>query len=73
MERVVYSGRSASFHISMDDNKVEVTCKNCSATFVAFLRGMAAQNIKVTCPHCGAIQDYVPEQKDDSSVAPLSK
>jgi len=55
----------------MNDKTVEVSCKNCSATFVAFLRGMAAQNAKVTCPHCGAIQGYVPERKDDSSTAPL--
>ena len=37
----------------MNDQKVDLTCKNCGQAFSTFLSEMAEHNGKVTCPNCG--------------------
>ncbi|MGE5726480.1 MAG: MJ0042-type zinc finger domain-containing protein [Acidobacteriota bacterium] len=39
------------------NERVDVVCPRCGATFTAFLKQMAAQNQKVVCPKCGGEQD----------------
>jgi len=43
---------------NMDDEKIELMCKGCSGTFLAFLREMAEHNGKITCPQCGNVHEY---------------
>jgi hypothetical protein len=42
---------------TMDEQSVDVLCKNCGTAFTAFLQQMADHNQKVTCPCCGATGD----------------
>jgi ribosomal protein S27AE len=39
--------------MSEPDARIDVQCKNCGATFSAFLQHMADHNQKVVCPKCG--------------------
>jgi predicted Zn finger-like uncharacterized protein len=45
--------------MSQSEAKAEVVCKNCGATFSAFLEQMAEHNQKVVCPKCGTAHAYV--------------
>jgi len=42
----------------MEDQKVELTCKDCGEAFKAFLSEMAEHNGKVTCPRSGEVNEY---------------
>jgi Zn finger protein HypA/HybF involved in hydrogenase expression len=37
----------------MEDEEVELQCKDCGQVFSAFLRKIAEHNGKITCPGCG--------------------
>jgi predicted Zn finger-like uncharacterized protein len=42
------------------NEKVDVVCPACAATFSAFLKQMATHNQKIVCPKCGQVQDCSP-------------
>jgi len=39
------------------NDKVDVVCPGCGATFSAFLKQMATHNQKIVCPKCGQGQN----------------
>jgi len=41
-----------------DDDQIELSCKDCSGTFLTFLREIAEHNGKITCPQCGNPHEY---------------
>jgi predicted Zn finger-like uncharacterized protein len=44
--------------MSAANEQRELTCKNCSKTFLVFLKQMAERNQKIVCPHCGQQHAY---------------
>jgi hypothetical protein len=54
----------------MDEPTMQVLCKNCGATFTAFLQQMADKNAVVTCPCCGKNSRSAAE---NSAIAPGSQ
>ena len=43
---------------NMDQDQIELQCKNCGRTFVMFLKQMAEHNARVIFPGCGAAGEY---------------
>jgi len=50
----------------MDADKIELTCKDCTGTFLAFLHEMAEHNGRITCPQCGNIHEYSATEIQDA-------
>lgn len=44
--------------MSVAEEKVDIFCKNCGATFSAFLQQMAEHNQRIVCPKCGKTHIY---------------
>jgi predicted Zn finger-like uncharacterized protein len=47
----------------MHNEKSDLLCPHCNATFAAFLQDLAAKNLKVVCPSCGKEHDVKPPAK----------
>jgi len=48
------------------NDKVDVVCPGCGATFSAFLKQMATHNQKIVCPKCSQEQDCSPADARNS-------
>jgi predicted RNA-binding Zn-ribbon protein involved in translation (DUF1610 family) len=42
----------------MQQEKVDLLCKDCGQVFSAFLSEIAEHNGKITCPGCGKTSEY---------------
>jgi len=51
----------------MSDKKTDLLCPHCNATFAAFLKDLAAKNLKVVCPTCGKEHDVNPPAKPNAA------
>jgi predicted Zn finger-like uncharacterized protein len=41
----------------MSDERIDLLCPHCNATFATFLKELAEKNAKVVCPSCGQEHD----------------